>query len=251
MNELIKIVPTYFQGTEVNTVNARELCEKLGVGKDFSTWIKDQIKRARLVEGRDFIIIPEKGEYRKPLTEYYLTIDASKHVAMVSNTEMGYDIREYLIQFEKRHSANAADPVMQMALGMQAAQRYIAEKEEENRKLSYDLSEAVRTKAHISEKREASAMGTASGERKKRIAVEKANAKYKAKESLRKEYRAFTNKGYRKCEHCGYSIDHLKPAYGIPTGEKMPWMHVVHARCFEDHLGVRATPRQYADNCDF
>ena len=117
--------------------------------------------------------------------------------------------------------------------------------------LKEERDEAVRTKAWISDKKTASAMGTASGERKKRIAMEKYVNTTKAKDKLRKEYRAFTSKGYRKCEHCGYPIDHNKPAYGVPTGEKMPWMHVVHARCFENHLEVRAVPRQYADNMDF
>lgn len=46
---------------EINTVNARDLHAFLGVGKDFSAWIKKQIGRARLVENRDFITVPLKG----------------------------------------------------------------------------------------------------------------------------------------------------------------------------------------------
>jgi len=60
------------------------------VGKDFSNWIKKQIERARLVEGRDFIAItgsPKRanGEFNpKPSVDYYLTIEAAKHIAMMS-----------------------------------------------------------------------------------------------------------------------------------------------------------------------
>ena len=43
-------------------MNARDPQAFLGVGKDLSTWIKKQIERARLVEGRDFIKLAQKGE---------------------------------------------------------------------------------------------------------------------------------------------------------------------------------------------
>ena len=73
----------------VQTVNARDLHTFLGVGKDFSSWMKVQVERARLVENWDFIIFAEKGEYRKPLVEYHLTIEAGKHIGMMSGTDKG------------------------------------------------------------------------------------------------------------------------------------------------------------------
>ncbi|MBK9199807.1 MAG: antA/AntB antirepressor family protein [Betaproteobacteria bacterium] len=53
----------------------------LGVRKDFSDWIKVQIKRAMLVENQDFIAVPQKGDGGKfaPI-EYHLTIEAGKHM---------------------------------------------------------------------------------------------------------------------------------------------------------------------------
>ena len=53
MNELIRIENQKIGGGFVQTVNARELHAFLEVKKDFSNWIKKQIERARLVEGRD------------------------------------------------------------------------------------------------------------------------------------------------------------------------------------------------------
>ena len=57
MNELIRIDQQEIGGSNIQTVNARDLHAFLGVGKDFSNWIKKQIERARLVEGRDYIVI--------------------------------------------------------------------------------------------------------------------------------------------------------------------------------------------------
>lgn len=95
----------------VNTVNARELFEKLGGKGDFTSWIKRQIKRAMLMEGRDLVTVIEK-DGRQILKEYFLTLDAGKHIAMISETEKGYEIRVF-IEFEKKHSAIAQDPVRQ------------------------------------------------------------------------------------------------------------------------------------------
>ncbi len=111
MNVLVKIETRYMQdGNESNTVNARELHGNLGVGKDFSTWIKNQIVRARLLEGQDFIKVTEKGERKSGVRgasikkEYYLTLDAAKHIAMVSRAQKGFEIRQYFIEFEKAYS---------------------------------------------------------------------------------------------------------------------------------------------------
>ena len=61
----------------------------LEVKKDFSNWIKKQIERARLVEGRDFITLTQKGERNEGVRgasisiDYHLTIEAAKHIAMM------------------------------------------------------------------------------------------------------------------------------------------------------------------------
>jgi phage anti-repressor protein len=51
MNELIKVQGRYVGEGEdvVQTVSTRELQRFLGVRKDFSNWIKDQLERARPV----------------------------------------------------------------------------------------------------------------------------------------------------------------------------------------------------------
>lgn len=107
----IKIHSRQIAGAATQTVNGRELHAFLGVGKDFSNWIKAQIKRADLVEGVDFMVLTQKGENPqggRPLGEYHLTIDAGKNVAMLSGTAKGKEVRRYFIDCEARAKAAVA-----------------------------------------------------------------------------------------------------------------------------------------------
>ena len=105
MNELIKIENQRVgDGPPVQTVNARDLHAFLEVKKDFSDWIKKQIERARLLEGRDYIIFPQKGENTgrgRSSLEYYLTIEAAKHIAMMSGCDKGFEVRNYFLECER------------------------------------------------------------------------------------------------------------------------------------------------------
>lgn len=108
VNELIKIENRRIgDGRPVQTVNARDLHAFLEVRKDFSNWIKKQVERARLVEGRDFIVItgsPKRanGEFNpKPSVEYHLTIEAAKHIAMMSGCDKGFAVRDYFLECER------------------------------------------------------------------------------------------------------------------------------------------------------
>lgn len=89
---------------EIQTVNARDLHTVLRVGKDFSTWIKAQIERARLIDGRDYVKLTQKGELSatgQTLIEYHLSLDAGKHIAMMSGTDKGFEVREYFLKCER------------------------------------------------------------------------------------------------------------------------------------------------------
>lgn len=109
MQELIKIQKSEIGAEITNSVNARELHKTLEVRKDFSNWIKNQINRAGLEEDKDFILLAQKGEQlssgSKWMTEYILTTDGAKHIAMISNTPKGKEVRDYLIEVEKRYLA--------------------------------------------------------------------------------------------------------------------------------------------------
>ncbi|MDH4318520.1 MAG: phage antirepressor KilAC domain-containing protein [Desulfobulbaceae bacterium] len=125
MNEIIKIGNDNIGGEGVNTINARDLHAALGVGKDFTNWIKAQIERARLSENRDFILLAQKGEQTgrggHNRVEYHLTLEAGKHVAMMSGTDKGFEVRDYFIECERQ--AKTFDPMK--ALNDPAAMRSI------------------------------------------------------------------------------------------------------------------------------
>ena len=115
-HQLIAINRSQISGETVETVNARDLHKNLGVSKDFSDWVKAQIKRAMLSEGVDYIVVPQKGENGRMLIDYHLTIDAGKHIAMLSGTEKGRAVRDYFIECERRAKTVALpainDPVL-------------------------------------------------------------------------------------------------------------------------------------------
>lgn len=122
-------------GASVQTVNGRDVHRFLEIRKDFSDWIKVQIERARLREGRDYVteVSPQKGENPsaqncvvvdqgvsrggRPRTDYHLTVDAAKHIGMMSGTERGFELREYFLGCERRaKEAQVAPPSIPQTL---------------------------------------------------------------------------------------------------------------------------------------
>ena len=105
MNELIPLHSQTIDGNAVETVSARELHAFLESKRQFSDWIKAKLERLRLVENKDFVIISQNCE--KPLggrsaLEYFITLDTAKHIAMMENTERGFEVRDYFIECEKK-----------------------------------------------------------------------------------------------------------------------------------------------------
>ena len=112
MKALSAILPVSDQpvGEELKkTVNARRLHVWLGVGKDFSNWIKDRIDKIGFVENEDFIKIAarqnERAGNRGASIEYHITTDMAKHLAMVEKNEKGREARQYFIAIEKQANA--------------------------------------------------------------------------------------------------------------------------------------------------
>lgn len=131
--ELVKIERSQIDGQSVQTVNARELHGYLGVGKDFSNWIKAQIKRADLVEGVDYVVLALLGDPMnpKPAREYALTLDSAKNIAMLSGTAKGKEVRAYFIECERKVLAPVVNSPAQMLVIM--AQQFLAVEQEQQR----------------------------------------------------------------------------------------------------------------------
>lgn len=118
MNEIINInvVQKNIEGEKRRFVNARELHTWLGVGRDFSNWIRNRIKKYDFIENLDyFIAVAKSGSGVKARSdgqlidaktgrvipkEYVISIDMAKELAMVENNEMGKKIRKYFIRVE-------------------------------------------------------------------------------------------------------------------------------------------------------
>jgi anti-repressor protein len=84
----------------IQIINARDLHHGLGVGRDFSTWIRGRIERGQFVEDRDYVvervaagtIHQNRGIEENqlviggmPATEYHLSLDMAKHLALMEN----------------------------------------------------------------------------------------------------------------------------------------------------------------------
>lgn len=104
MKALIQIETRQLADSAIQTCNARDLHAALQVGRDFTTWIKDRIEEYEFAEGEDFLtsaIPPIRGAgNRGKRTDYHLTLDMAKELAMVENNAIGRQVRRYFIRAE-------------------------------------------------------------------------------------------------------------------------------------------------------
>lgn len=132
MNELIKIESAEIGGETIQTCNARDLHTKLGVGKDFSTWIKDRIEKYGFEEGGDFVrFSPNSGKTPsggRPTVEYYISLPMAKELSMVENSEIGREVRRYFIDCERIAKQVTVRPVVCYETGRIEAAFLVAEK---------------------------------------------------------------------------------------------------------------------------
>lgn len=126
MNNLIQITQTQINGSEINSVNARELHTALGLKNKFANWIKKQQETLDTYEegvdyirttkdAGDFEVIVKSGlSLKGKECEYILTLDMAKHICMMSKTKKGKEVRQYFIDAEKQSkSLMSPDQVMQ------------------------------------------------------------------------------------------------------------------------------------------
>ena len=99
MSELIKVQVNVIGVEEVNSVNAREIHEYLGVKTKFTMWIQRAIKKYDFIENVDytsFITDPKSGK-----REYIVTLDMAKELSMLENNAKGKETRKYFIKCER------------------------------------------------------------------------------------------------------------------------------------------------------
>lgn len=87
---------------EVYWVDARLLHVALGSGTRFSDWITRRLGDTLAAEGEDFYSeLSKTSEGGRPATQYHLSVDLAKEIAMLERTDRGKAIRRYFIQAER------------------------------------------------------------------------------------------------------------------------------------------------------
>lgn len=128
--QLIPVFNGALAGQQQQLCDARDLHQFLNVGRDFSNWIKARIEQYGFVEGEDFspilansygaegdlcspdlaskagVCSPDSGSKTERRgghnrTDYHLTLDTAKELAMVENNDQGRQVRRYFIAMER------------------------------------------------------------------------------------------------------------------------------------------------------
>lgn len=118
-NDFAAIVPVIagrIGGREANIASARALHKALGVGRDFTNWIKGRIDQYGFIAGTDFIRVenlstPKRAsaKFRQQIEhDYLLSLDMAKEVAMVERNEQGSAYRSDHQQENQCYSPHVA-----------------------------------------------------------------------------------------------------------------------------------------------
>lgn len=116
MNNLI---PVNYDG-EKQTVSARLLHEFLDVATHFKDWFPRMCEYG-FTENIDFCSFLSESTGGRPGTDYQITIEMAKEIAMLQRTERGKQARQYFIELEKAWNS----PEQVMARAIQIAQKRI------------------------------------------------------------------------------------------------------------------------------
>lgn len=158
MNELIPVSPDLIGTDTTLSVNARDLHEFLAVDTEFKDWMPRRIEEYAFEEGKDFRSFLGESTGGRPPKEYVLSLDMAKQLAMVERTPKGKMARQYFIECERRAMTGA----LSIPSTLPEALRLAADMAEQKQIAEAERDEAIRTKAQIGNKREATAMATAS-----------------------------------------------------------------------------------------
>ena len=125
---IVPVIPGQIGGRESNIVSAKALHKALGVGNDFSTWLKLRIDEYGFVLGTDYAIF-DSSNYRNQSADidqqesgwvskrggdrrskdYGLSLGMAKELAMVERNEQGRAVRRYFIQCEEALQRSAPE----------------------------------------------------------------------------------------------------------------------------------------------
>lgn len=106
---IVPVISGQIDGRENNIVSAKSLHEALGVGRDFTNWIKGRITQYGFVASVDYVLVenlsaPKRASAKSRQQvehDYLITLNMAKELAMVERNEQGRAVRRYFIQCEE------------------------------------------------------------------------------------------------------------------------------------------------------
>ncbi|SMG40861.1 Phage anti-repressor protein [Dethiosulfovibrio salsuginis] len=206
------LVPVY-RDSEWQVVDARELHGFLESKRQFGNWIEDRVDKYGLVEGEDYVLVFNKTGKNpsggRPAKDYLLTLDVAKELCMVENNERGRQARKYFIAVEKAYR----ESLVMIPRDYAAALRAHADEVERRELAEKQRDIAIRTKAEIGSRREATAMATASSAVRKVTYLED---------------RLGEGKNWKQCKAVPWVLDYFAPSKGMWSvlGKKMAALSV-------------------------
>jgi anti-repressor protein len=208
------LIPIYETQGGNPCVSARDLHQFLDSRQEFTTWIKARLAKYGFVEGTDFLINLSKSLGR-PITDYVLSLDTAKELAMVEANAKGQQARRYFIEAEKeRRQSKAVAPASQAELILQLAQQNVAT-EKRLAAMEQQLEE-VKAKALTTNTSYYSIAGYASLHRR-RLTPSQANAYGRTATALSKHYGHEVDKIHdaRYGQVNSYYSEVLKQVFGV------------------------------------
>ena len=129
----IKIAESAIGDDTVQTVNARELHAFLGVGRDFSDWIKEKIRQYEFVLDIDYVTAaemstPVSGSAKsRPqlMTQYHISLDMAKELAMVERNAKGREASRHFSRLVERRAVEKALANQQLTAVSTAVQEVV------------------------------------------------------------------------------------------------------------------------------
>ena len=105
MTNIIKVTKNEIGNAELNSVNARDIHNYLQVNSKFADWIKRAISKYDFKENIDYTVLKNEKKLNdgvcRPFTDYIVTMDMAKELAMLENNPKGRETRKYFINCEK------------------------------------------------------------------------------------------------------------------------------------------------------
>lgn len=150
MNSLIQITKNMINGTEINSVNAREIHEYLEIKTPFSMWIKRAIEKYDFLENEDFTT-HKFVNGKATQIDYVVSFDMAKELCIVEPNEKGKETRKYFISVEKQYQQQIKPLTLneQIALIAQGHQEVNKRLDEIEHKIENEITLTSAQKYHL------------------------------------------------------------------------------------------------------